>query len=179
MTHARPLLPHPSTPVPDARAVSVTAGVTADGDLDLTYDLAFRPGSIRLPAPASGERVDGLWRHTCCEAFIGVPGVAGYREFNLSPSGDWQAYVFAGYRRGGPLEPARGPRLDCRLTATGCTLRARLPAADLPATGPWRLGLGAVLEDRDGGLSYWALGHPPGAPDFHHPDTFTLELAPP
>ena len=38
------------------------------------------------------------------------------------------------------------------------------------------LGLSAVIEDDAGTLSYWALRHPPGKPDFHHPDAFALEL---
>ena len=44
---------------------------------------------------------------------------------------------------------------------------------------PLRLGLSAVIEDDSGKLSYWALKHPSGKPDFHHPDTFVLEIAPP
>ena len=40
----------------------------------------------------------------------------------------------------------------------------------------WRLGLSAVLEEKDGTKSYWALAHPPGAPDFHHPDCFAAQL---
>ncbi len=43
---------------------------------------------------------------------------------------------------------------------------------------PLRLGLSAVLEMKDGSLSYWALAHPPGKPDFHHPDSFALTLPP-
>jgi hypothetical protein len=39
-----------------------------------------------------------------------------------------------------------------------------------------RLGLSAVVEATDGGLSYWALRHPPGKPDFHHIDAFALQL---
>jgi hypothetical protein len=38
------------------------------------------------------------------------------------------------------------------------------------------LALAAVLEDRDGRLSYWALEHPSERPDFHHPNSFVLEL---
>jgi hypothetical protein len=34
----------------------------------------------------------------------------------------------------------------------------------------------AVVETLDGALSYWALRHPPGKPDFHHADSFALEL---
>jgi hypothetical protein len=41
----------------------------------------------------------------------------------------------------------------------------------------WRLGLSAVLEEKDGAKSYWALAHPPGdQPDFHHPDCFAARL---
>ncbi len=39
-----------------------------------------------------------------------------------------------------------------------------------------RLALSAVVEDREGRLSYWAMRHPPGRPDFHHPEGFALAL---
>jgi len=38
------------------------------------------------------------------------------------------------------------------------------------------LALSAIVEDDSGKLSYWALRHPPGEPDFHHPDAFALEI---
>jgi hypothetical protein len=42
----------------------------------------------------------------------------------------------------------------------------------------WRLGLSAVLEEKDGTKSYWALAHPnPDKPDFHLADCFTAKLA--
>jgi hypothetical protein len=37
------------------------------------------------------------------------------------------------------------------------------------------LGLTAVVEEENGRLSYWALKHPPGKPDFHSPEGFVLE----
>ena len=45
-------------------------------------------------------------------------------------------------------------------------------------TSPLRLRIAAaaVLEDETGTLSYWALRHAPGKPDFHHADGFLLEL---
>jgi hypothetical protein len=49
-----------------------------------------------------------------------------------------------------------------------------LPAGVVQASH--RLALSAVIEETDGRKSYWALAHPPGTPDFHHPDCFTLEL---
>jgi hypothetical protein len=42
--------------------------------------------------------------------------------------------------------------------------------------GATRLGLSAVIETVDGFFSYWALAHPSDKPDFHHPDSFILEL---
>ena len=44
---------------------------------------------------------------------------------------------------------------------------------------PLRLGLCAVIEEESGVLSYWALKHRPGRPDFHHPDGFVLEIEAP
>jgi tRNA modification GTPase len=38
------------------------------------------------------------------------------------------------------------------------------------------LALSSVVESAQGELSYWALRHPAGKPDFHHPDSFALEL---
>ena len=39
------------------------------------------------------------------------------------------------------------------------------------------MGLCAVIEEKDGTKSYWALAHPPGdKPDFHDPACFALEL---
>jgi len=42
-----------------------------------------------------------------------------------------------------------------------------------------KLGLSAVIEEADGTKSFWALAHPPGRPDFHHPDCFALTLGAP
>ena len=101
-----------------------------------------------------------------------------YREFNFSPSGAWQAYGFHAYRQGGELEDATAPRIE-RATEAELDLRVFLPARNLPSGPRLRLGLSAVIEAVDGSLSYWALRHPPGRPDFHHSDCFALELARP
>jgi hypothetical protein len=50
-------------------------------------------------------------------------------------------------------------------------------AASIAAKGRLRIGLSAVIEGKDGALSYWALRHAPGKPDFHHRRAFALELA--
>ena len=58
-------------------------------------------------------------------------------------------------------------------------LEAEISRDFLPPGNSLRLGLSAVVEDADGGLSYWALRHPPGKPDFHHTDAFALQLVQP
>jgi hypothetical protein len=70
------------------------------------------------------------------------------------------------------------PQTEIRSGSEHCTLRAslKLDRIDLPGDSPWRLGLSAIIEETSGRKSYWALAHPPGKPDFHHPDCFACEL---
>ncbi len=164
---------HAASPAPGG--VQASAAFTGEGALALRYRIdaaGYRP---RIPEAAAPERVEGLWRHTCCEVFVLGEDAPAYREFNFSPSGAWQAYAFAAYRQGGPLARAAAPRI-ARQDDGAFSLSVLLPAANLPPGRRLRLGLSAVIEDAAGGLSYWALRHPPGRPDFHHPDGFILEL---
>ena len=46
---------------------------------------------------------------------------------------------------------------------------------ELPIEGR-KLALSAVIETVDGAKTYWALAHPSDKPDFHHPDSFVLDL---
>lgn len=48
--------------------------------------------------------------------------------------------------------------------------------AGIDQIGPWEIAISAVIEEADGAKSYWALVHPSDKPDFHHPDSFVLEL---
>jgi hypothetical protein len=162
---------HPATP---ASAVGgVVVEVTRAGRrLSLRYLVTGATPALVLPAPAASERTDELWKHTCVEAFVRGSG-EGYWEFNFSPSGQWAAYRFDGYRAGmapAPLEP----RVEVVRTDGSFELVADV---ELPDDGPWRLGLSAVIEGADV-VTYWALAHPPGRPDFHHADCFALELPP-
>ncbi len=81
--------------------------------------------------------------------------------------------------------PLRADELDAKIAvqrrAETLDLSAVLQLTDLPGIRPdvcLSLGLSAVIEDRSGALSYWALKHPPGKPDFHHADSFTLQIEP-
>ncbi len=171
-----PLLPHPALPAP--AGVSLAAGVEAlpGRRLRLRYVLRGDPGGLSLPAAGAAMRVDGLWQHTCCEAFVAVPGAAAYREFNFSPSGAWAAYAFDDYRGAAALPPGPVPSILLQRSGDALTLSVELAAAWLPPTPRLALGLSAVIETRDAARSYWALAHPAPQPDFHHRAGFTLAL---
>jgi hypothetical protein len=100
----------------------------------------------------------------------------GYREFNLSPSGQWAVYGFRGYRDGGQRDGGVAPRIVVRRSPHRLELEAQIDRDVLTQHRSLRLGLSAVVEDAGGALSYWALQHPPGKPDFHHVDSFALQL---
>ncbi len=170
-----PLLPHPGEPGAPVTRFEAGARRGSDGALWLAWDLGFVPGALRLPAPAPPTRTDGLWRHTCFEAFLAAPGAAGYLEFNFSPSGAWAAYAFSACRTGmRPLVLDAPPTACWQRADTRLALELQLPAA--LAAGALRLALSAVIETSSGTISHWALRHPAGLPDFHHPDGFALEL---
>jgi hypothetical protein len=167
---------HPASEAGDIDSLQVEISLQPSGEIRLTYVLDGNLASLRVPDAQPAGRADGLWRHTCFEAFIRVAGDATYREFNFSPSGQWQAYTFTDYRAGGLLEPAADPAIQCWHEANLLTLQATLQPVDLPTGAHLQIGLSAVIETRDGAISYWALNHAPGKPDFHHPDTFALDI---
>ncbi len=154
-------------------------GINRD-TLSLRYALKGDLSRLQIPELQWPRRADRLWEHTCFEAFLGVAGHSEYYEFNFSPSGQWAAYAFRAYRIGGPIDDDDlDPKIAVVKGAAKLELSAALPLGSLPSLksgGPLRLGLAAVIEDSDGGLSYWALKHPPGKPDFHHTDNFVLEI---
>lgn len=173
------LLPHPATPCPAVTDIDVRVSPTADGGLKLAYVLSGAPAGLRLPAPRPGGPADELWRHTCCEAFIGIPGQPTYREFNFSPSGQWAVYAFTDTRqRDDAFVPAAAPVLALRLLPDRLELQATLPPALLPPAGAaLQLGLTVVVESQDGRLAYWALHHPADHPDFHLREGHTFAVS--
>jgi len=170
------LVCHPQTSSQAIRGVDAVVG-TARGDiLTLAFVLECDLSSLRIPEPLSSQRAGGLWRHTCFEVFVMAEDGPGYREFHFSPSGEWAVYAFRGYRDGGELEIELAPEIMVRRTMNRLELDAEICQDFLPPRRPLRLGLSAVVEDAGGVLSYWALRHPPGKPDFHHTDAFALQL---
>jgi hypothetical protein len=174
------LVAHPQTPATlPATLVAEVRRVSA-AVLRCDYLLQADLTRLALPARRAGERRDELWRHTCFEAFVSVPQGPGYYEFNFAPSGDWAAYWFEDYRRGMARAPlGHAPAVQVHARPGRLALSATLELGGLGSlerAAELRIALAAVLEDQQGALSYWALAHPPGKPDFHHRAGFTLEL---
>ena len=150
---------------------SIEAAVERAGQtLRFAYRIRGDLSRLRIPPPAPPGIGTNLWQHTCCEAFVGERGTPSYREFNFSPSGEWAVFAFTAYREGRPID--EDAHVSVRGSGDELLLNAEISVSRKPVT----IGLSAVVESSDGALSYWALRHPPGKPDFHHPDAFALEL---
>lgn len=149
-------------------------------DYRLVADLGERPTAVLAPAPsAQPARRDGLWQHTCLEAFLAHAHAGStaqpYWELNLAPSGDWALYRFEGYRSGQQSPPLDSLPFAVRPGADGLHLQLLLPLpAELAAATGLAIGITTVLEQRNGAISHWALHHPGPEADFHRRDGFTL-----
>jgi hypothetical protein len=165
------LIPHPVSSPGAVEAIEVQVNRPAPRQLVLRYFLRGEVGAIRLPRARPPERRDDLWEQTCFEAFLANP--PGYLEFNFSPSTEWAAYRFSSWREGRRGAAIQPPQVQTFIGSDRFELRATLA---MPVLGP--VGLSAVIEEKDGTRSWWALAHPPGEPDFHHEACFALELPP-
>lgn len=176
ITRTAALLCHPDTPTEAVRGIEVDLKIT-ERSLALRYSLTGDLAQLRIPPPGSPRRTDRLWQHSCFEAFVASKSNPGYLEFNFSPSGEWAAYAFRGYREGArAVDEAQDPGITARKVADRLEVSAAVRLEDLPAGEGLQFALCAVVEEMGGALSYWALRHPSGKPDFHHPEAFALEL---
>jgi hypothetical protein len=163
---------HPESRGDAVRSIQVEVRREQAG-IRVLYRVEGRLDRLRVPQPRAPRFADGLWRHTCCEIFVARHGSPAYHEFNFSPSGEWAAYAFSGYREGMLRDENVKPTIRLQTSAGALELEAAIPCA----AGKIAVGLSAVMEEQGGTNSYWALRHPPGKPDFHHRDAFALELA--
>ena len=193
----RPFQPLQAPAVAVAAAARVLRPASGPPLLWLRYGISGAQ-QLRCPAPAHRpQRRDGLWQHTCLEAFVAEAGQEAYWEFNLAPSGDWAVYRLARTREGLepdscydalPFEVLRQPEVEGETTkqptnelteqlVNGLTVELRCPLPPALASSPeLSVGLTAVLEDHRGRLSYWALTHPAAEPDFHDRRGWILKL---
>jgi hypothetical protein len=203
MTLRLSLQRHPDTPCGALTGIEIELARLRPLKLQIRYVLIGNIRRVRLK-PRDRDRDDELWRHTCFEAFVRVGDDENYLEYNVSPAGETASYRFDRYREGmaaateietsylgterrmEPLDPGRRARLkECgidtleRFEPSFFSLKTELTfsnAMGLAVARPWHLGLSTIAEERNGRLSYWALAHPAGKPDFHDPACFALEL---
>jgi len=170
------LVTHPES---DASLIESLAVEIARDQALLTARFLLRGAidQLAIPAPATSQRRDGLWRHSCFEIFAGPAEGAGYCELNFAPSSQWAAYRFDDYRSGMAVVELATLSIACSSTQRTVDLSASFKLDWPDPELDWSVGLSAVIEARDGAKSYWALAHPPGAPDFHHADCFAARIA--
>ncbi|MET0307524.1 MAG: DOMON-like domain-containing protein [Sphingomonas sp.] len=192
-----PLTLHPDS-ICAVGAIDVEVARVAPRRIELRFFILGGAEHIKAAPPRTmRKRADDLWMTTCFEAFVQAEGDTAYHEFNFATSGNWAAYRFEARREGRANARVGEPQVEwsrdlpfvlgetpsaaerAAFKAENGWLRGRLvldQAADLPLDRPWRFGLTAVIEEKSGRKSWWALAHPPGEPDFHDPACFTLEL---
>lgn len=173
------LVCHPDTPAKAVQGVTATLQISDTTRYRLSFDIVAPRDAVVLPTRAEPLRRDGLWTTTCVEMFVGTTIAPYYLEYNYSPSGEWAAYRFLDYRSEmTQLEIEFAPEINVIAGADRTSIRivSFFPTMRYETT---EIGLSAVIEEADGTKSYWALAHPPGAPDFHHADCFALSLPAP
>jgi len=171
---------HPTKSCPATERVEVKIARTKENGVTLTYHLHGQIDHLAIPGPQEPGATDGLWQHTCFEAFIAPAGATSYREFNFSPSGKWAHYAFSGYRQREELpHQLPAPEISVCHFPEYLELQVTLEASLLPSTDEatfLQIGLSAVIESADGNRSFWAMSHPGPVPDFHDRSTFLLKL---
>lgn len=173
------LICHPDFPAEAIEAVEVEISFDENRALVLNYSVLGEISALELLEQTDAKRIDYLWQKTCFEVFIGAAGEKSYLEFNLSPSTEWAVYAFEDHRRGmrNP-ELVTDPKIFLSELSAKYSLVAKLDLRELPGMDSKSLDLAAtaVIEEKNGRKSLWALAHPSGNPDFHNRDCFVHQL---
>ncbi|RJQ52941.1 MAG: hypothetical protein C4526_07315 [Nitrospiraceae bacterium] len=171
------LRPFPSAaPLPD---IKITCGIFRHaGTITVHYELLGDMDCLMIPGPAGRpDRKRNLWEETCLELFLGVPGSPGYWEFNLSPAGHWNVFRFDAYRQGMREETAiTSLPFSVQRHRDSLLIDLELDLDGIIQPGqPLEAAISAVIKNRDGEATYWALAHQAQHADFHRRDSF-IEL---
>ena len=147
------MIHHSNTPCLAVRSLESTATFDKNGCLKLSYILVGEPQTIITPPMKKSSSADGLWEHTCFEAFICIQGEKMYHEYNFSPSTQWAAYAFSDYRKRKEWVASQAPIICVEKSSKQLKLDVILDINDLPKSldkKPLQLGLTAVIESADG-----------------------------
>jgi hypothetical protein len=167
------LVAHPTFEPGEVKAVSVRWAELPDKRLMLRF-MVDGAGGLVVPAYRGRGRGEELWKSTCFELFL-YDGGGRYREFNFSPSGQWAAFEFSGYRNLiGDFQPRDTPEIKHETGSEMFVQTVFLDRRELE--GAERASLAAVIEEQGGRPSYWAMGHAGLKPDFHDPACFRVPL---
>jgi hypothetical protein len=144
--------------------------------LILRYEMAGTIESILMAEREYPTRQIGLWETTCFECFFGVPGQDLYWEVNLSTAGHWNIFRLDGYRSGLREELAI-EELTVLIDRSAFSLETELDLSLLGLeTFELELSVTAVIADKLGGVSYWAVCHGGIEADFHLRDSFVIRI---
>jgi len=177
--HSYRLIPFEAPQIP---AISLTGRVTLENHaLTVSYSLTGELESVLFPpVSAVSSRRDELWKWTCFEFFLAIRDQPGYWEFNMSPSGDWNAYQMDAYRRIGFREERAISRLPFESRKESDAFRLEV-SVDLTCLvqdeAELQMGITAVIRTKDSRETYWALVHAAPYADFHLRESFILPLA--
>lgn len=164
---------HPAFMPGEISGVSVRWSLLRDGRLMLRYRVDGCK-EVDVPGFRGRGRGNDLWKMTCFELFL-YDGEGRYREFNFSPSGQWAAYAFTGYRSGREnFEPLRDPEISSATGESVFMMTIFINARELK--GAQSAALSAVVFEEGGRPSYWAMVHNKMEPDFHDPACFRIVL---
>jgi hypothetical protein len=171
-----PLMCHPMSDAGGIAGINVTIRLDEGGQIALTYRVSGELGALEVASPTAPERVDGLWKTTCFELFVGNSESENYLEYNFAPSRQWAAYQFASYRSDVSELETEAPNIAVARNENMLTVAVTLALPDIWRARDLRAGISAVLATHSGDMSYWAAAHPPSKPDFHHKDCFVVQL---
>lgn len=146
-------------------------------DLQFVYRLMDKSSLFATPTEnkewSQIPRSDGLWNHTCFEAFLNPVDTETYYEFNFSLKPAWNCYYFEAYRQPQPAKSSHDFLLKS-IRWDQSTYQLTVELKNNSKFKKFNIGLTAVLEEKAGDKHYCALVHADAKPDFHLRKSFTL-----
>jgi hypothetical protein len=173
----------PFAPTSHTEQLQVSASILRleNGDAELIFELSGKLDLILWPTefPLIAERKHALWEHTCLEAFFSTDQekLTSYAEINCAANGHWAFYTLSSYRQDLSEYHAGSVHLLTR-EETPQGVRFVIAVKGLPwsaSTGLF-VGITAVIEFKNGDISYWAISHAEKEADFHSKKSFIARI---